>query len=646
MNYNSVTTLRAHDCGEFLCALAEVKKLRAGGVMQPLTIKLTDGVYELDRTVVLDESFGALTITSDGGAVFSGGRKITGFKKTNFNGKACFGAFIPEVKNGEWNFSDLYVDGLRADLTRYPVSGGFHKTDIENKGGQLFDGSTWFTAHPADLNDVSNITDCIVSFNHYWIDEHSPIRDYDPMSGRLTLEYKTRFNISGDIEYYLENVPQCFSEPNQWYLDRASGMLYYIPRDEFQTAGTIQAFAPVISKLFEIKGNDEAGAFARNIRFKNVAFAYTRGDYASGQDVDGNGEGIGFASDAQAVSNADGTISFKDAIECSVEDCRMINYGVHGFVIKEGCRSVSIRRCYIYDGGAGGVKIAGGSAGSPEWTMTSGCSVSDTVIRHCGRRYLSACGILIMNASENVIEHNEISDLLYTGISCGWVWGYAQSSTYGNLITQNHIFNLGQGKLSDMGGVYLLGLQPGTVVSNNLIHDIKSLEYGGWALYTDEGSSYITLENNVCYNCSDNAYHQHYGSFNVVRNNIFAFSKSELVRVSRNEEHLSIVFEGNIMFSSGSPVYSLSKEQFTEGRVGARDNIIWRQDGIPVISSGWGEGELDLEKVQSLGFDTGSVIADPGFADADNYNFELAPDSPAVKHGFTPIDVSGVGPRV
>lgn len=647
MAYNGISKIVVHDTEELRAALGEVAALRKAGVKQPLTIALHGGEYCLGQTIVIDESVSAVTIEPCGSeeAVISGGRRIGGFTETSYNGVCCFGAFIEEVKNGEWNFTDLYVDGLRADLTRYPVTGGLHKTDIENKGSQLFDGSAWFSAKPEDLSGISNIKDSIVSFCHYWIDEHSPVKSYDPETGKLTLEYKTRFNITGDIEYYLENVPQYFTEPNQWYLDRVAGMVYYIPRCPDQTVENIVVHAPKISKLFEVKGDAENGRCVENLRLRNLTFAYTRGDYASGLGVEGDNNGTAYASDAQAVSNADGSVSFEGVHCCFVENCRMVNFGVHGFVIKEGCDGIRIEDSYIFDGGAGGIKIIGSPSNGALWGRTHGNKITGNTIKHCGRRYLSACGVLIMHSYENEISHNEISDLLYTGISCGWVWGYSDSVTRDNHISKNHIYNLGQGLLSDMGGVYLLGLQPGTVVSGNLIHDIKSREYGGWALYTDEGSSFITLENNICYNTSDNSYHQHYGSMNTVRNNIFAFSKGEMIRVTRTEEHLSIIFENNIIYTDGSPIYGLSEVHIKDGRVAAENNIVYSTaEANPVFNNGWGEGKLNLESMQSHGMEKGTVIADPLFTDAANYDFTLKCDSPALKSGFKPIDMSDVGP--
>src|SRR6185369_16794943 len=153
--------------------------------------------------------------------------------------------------------------------------------------------------------------------------------------------------------------------------------------------------------------------------------------------------------------------------------------------------------------------------------------------------YAQAVGLLILQSATNRVAYNHIHDLFYTAISVGWTWGYQANPCRENVIEFNHLQNIGQGLLSDMGGIYTLGPQPGTIIRNNLIHEVDAFTYGGWGLYTDEGSSGIILEKNVVYHCKSGGFHQHYGKENVVRNNIFAFNtESQLIR-TRDEPHIS-----------------------------------------------------------------------------------------------------------
>ena len=97
--------------------------------------------------------------------------------------------------------------------------------------------------------------------------------------------------------------------------------------------------------------------------------------------------------------------------------------------------------------------------------------------------------MLAQAVAHTSITHNSISDFLYTGVSLGWSWGYAPTSTHDNIVSYNAIFDIAQGLLSDLGCVYTLGIQHGSVVNNNVCHSVYSFNYGGWGYYTDEGNS-------------------------------------------------------------------------------------------------------------------------------------------------------------
>jgi hypothetical protein len=198
-----------------------------------------------------------------------------------------------------------------------------------------------------------------------------------------------------------------------------------------------------------------------------------------------------------------------------------------------------------------------------------------------------------------------------------------------------------------MGGIYLLGKQYGTVVRNNYIHDVTSAHYGGWAIYTDEGSTGIIIENNICHDTSDNIYHQHYGSMNTVRNNIFAFSKCEPVAASRPELHTGIIVEGNIIITNGTPVFREGYSEKDKGctqMIAAKNNMIFDVGCREPKALKVGGEEYSFDECKKIfGVNFEAIVENPLFQNLENRNFTLQENSPAYKIGFKPIDMSDVG---
>ncbi|MCX6623528.1 MAG: right-handed parallel beta-helix repeat-containing protein, partial [Acidobacteria bacterium] len=250
----------------------------------------------------------------------------------------------------------------------------------------------------------------------------------------------------------------------------------------------------------------------------------------------------------------------------------------------------------------------------------------------------SAIGVWIGQSTDDEVSHNHIHDLYYTAISAGWTWGYGPNQSRGHRIEFNHLHDIGQGLLSDMGAIYTLGIQPGTVLRNNLIHDVSSYTYGGWGIYPDEGSSEILIENNVVYGCKSAGFHQHYGRENVVRNNIFAMNRESQLMRTRAEKHVSFLFERNIVvYDDGR----LLGGTWTGDGIRMDGNLYWdARGGIPRF------GTWSWEEWRKRGLDGHSKLADPLFRNAGSADFRLRPESPALAMGFRPIDLSAVGPRV
>jgi hypothetical protein len=327
-------------------------------------------------------------------------------------------------------------------------------------------------------------------------------------------------------------------------------------------------------------------------------------------------------------------IQIDHAEAVTLTGCEIARTGTYGIWFRDGCRDNRVIGCYFHDLGAGGVKIGT----MEEGRATGGNTVEDCILRDGGKVFPCAVGLWIGFSGDNAISHNEISHFPYTGVSVGWRWGYAPSEAKRNRIEFNHIHHIGDGQLSDMGGIYTLGPSEGTVLRNNRIHDIVSHDYGGWGLYNDEGSTGILLENNLVYRTTTGGYHQHYGKENVIRNNIFAFARDQQLQFTRPEDHLSFSFTGNIVLWEKGRLWSGGAQG--KGRFESDRNLYWRADGGEVDC--FGRKFADWQKD---GHDANSLIANPGFVDPAAGDFHFKDPTIAAKIGFTPFDTLAAGVR-
>jgi hypothetical protein len=344
------------------------------------------------------------------------------------------------------------------------------------------------------------------------------------------------------------------------------------------------------------------------------------------------------------ADSASGAIVLTGAQNCVIEKCTLSHVGTYGIDLATACRDNRIEGCEFTDLGAGGVKIGTGWRRSGQGNQledpdvaTRGNIVRDCLIAHGGRLHPAAIGVWIGHSGYNTVEHNDIFDFYYTGISVGWVWGYAPSVAHHNTIAYNHIHHFGQGVLSDMGGIYTLGFAEGTVLHHNLIHDVDAFDYGGWGIYFDEGTTHILAENNIVYNTKTGGFHQHYGRENVIENNIFAFDQSNMIARTRNEEHITLFFQRNIVLIDHGDFFGGNWEGHT---FSVNQNLYWDVRKKP---KGMGPGTI--AQWRKRGHDTTSIFADPRFVAPERGDFRLKPGSPAELIGFQPIDLFTVGPR-
>jgi hypothetical protein len=344
----------------------------------------------------------------------------------------------------------------------------------------------------------------------------------------------------------------------------------------------------------------------------------------------------------QAAYGVPGAVAAEGARNCAFERCTFAHLGSYAVELGRGSQDNRLSHCTFRDLGAGGVRIGSPDASPNAAEHPRGNLITDCTIADYGRLFMGACGIFIVKSYDNTIRHNEIRDGYYTGISIGWDWGYDPAITKNNVVEHNHVHHIGKlstGEgplLSDMGAVYTLGRQPGTVIRNNHFHHIDGRVYGGWGIYFDEGSSEILAERNLVHTTTHGGFHQHYGRDNVVRNNIFAYGRTRQIERSRSEDHRSFTFERNLVVWDEGVGIAGNWDKF---------NATFR------LNQYWPYGKAEpLYAYQSWeqwrGMDEGSVVADPGFVDAKQGDFRFKPGGgPDKSIGFEPWDLEAVGPR-
>lgn len=558
--------------------------------------------------------------------VFSGGQAITGWHVAEHG---LWVAAVARVGKTPWEFRQLFVRDARRPRTVLPLEGYYMIADAAppSEPSKPADG---FHYTGSEINaNWRNLRDVDLLCYQIWSMARMRVKSLDETAHLVRF---TGATVSTDYwaslpkgnRYRVENVVEALpDEPGAWYLDRAASLVYYHPLPGEQ----ITSFAPVaprLTQLVRFEGDPDGGKWVSHLNLRGLAF----------QDADWT-MGLQGRSAAQAEVDLPAVITGVGARDCRLENCEIAHIGTYAVEWGKGCRGNVLTGCRLHDLGAGGVKIGEFTPNVAEEMVAQGNVVSHCRIYDGGQVHPAAVGVWIGQSPGNQIVYNDIHDFYYTAVSVGWTWGYGPALAQNTLIAYNHIYNIGRGVLSDMGGIYTLGNQHGSVLSHNLIHNVQSFDYGGWGIYPDEGTADLTVRDNIVYGCKSAGLHQHYGKNNVIENNIFADNQEAQLARTRAEDHLSFTFARNIVYWTQG---TLLNGNWSGGQVAMDDNVYWKAGGEPVTFE-----NKSLADWQKTGHDLHSSVADPLFADPSAHDFLLRPGSPARGLGFQPIDLTGVG---
>lgn len=646
-----------------------IRKLRTDGVNGRFVVYLS-GCFHRSTPFVLEARDSNVSYLGTDNACFFGGVLLEAWRIATDDEKAKFPeadseiwvSDLPELDGNTLFFEQLFVGDRRAVRARFPNEGFLRPASVweefpMNSGAEKPSTFQELRAKAGDLDALNlastspeelRFSQFIV--HHHWDTTRRIILGYDSDSHALKAKGAPMkfWNPWRDSSlYYLENLRAAFDAAGEWFYDGVNKQAYYRPiPGEALNNTTIIAPRPGLNQLVTINGEPN-GEKVSNIRFENVTFSHTdaprrfadmkTADIAESVTGDIRLPGPSQFEPAQSAAFTVAVLTVNNANNIFFEKCNVSHIGEYGLWFKD-CENCHIQCSNFVDLGAGAVRIGGGK-------LDRGVSVENCVLSQGGRFFASATGVWIgQNTEEISILHCDISDFYYTGVSVGWVWGYNGGHAFRNRIEFNRISKIGQGTMSDMGGVYTLGTSTGTRVCNNVIFDISSYGYGGWGLYPDEGSEGILFENNLVYDTTDGSFHQHYGKENIVRNNILARSRknpanadkpAHQIAITRVEDHLSATFERNIIYWEDGVAFGYNadsaKTVFTK-------NLWFNAGGVALFN-----GKTHDVWSKETGKDIDGDVADPLFVSPETNDFRLLPDSPALKMGFVPFDYSKAG---
>ena len=641
-------------------ALERIRASRASGDASEAVVTVK-GVNRLEHTLLLTEADHDIRFVGEAGATLSGGLPLMGWKEV---GDGVVETEAPRDADGRVRFFDqLWVGGRRAPCARIPNEGWLKissatqtvdRTDAD--GTKHFNERVWFD--DAAVKALAKVDKADYPFLEVgvickWAYGLRPLAAYDAERNAIDVKIDfawrswKRWDSKGTLVAFM-NVRSAFDAPGEWFLDMRAGKVRYrlLPGERAETLDAVAA-NPGIVRLVSFRGDYAKGLRVRNVVFENIAFKHA--------SADSDGRGPHVIDQHQAAVSMPGALAFEGVSGIVFDRCEIAHTAGYGLRFASGCVSNAVTSCRLHDVGSGGIwmgadfnwredKSVVRHITPPTRPDTTAFNLISNNVIECGGRYNpEGTGVALTHCSDTKVVHNDIRDFYYSGVSVGWVWGFTGSVAQRNEIAWNRISDLGKRVMSDMGGVYTLGTSFGTTVHDNVIHDVYSFSYGGWALYCDEGSEGVVMERNLCWNTTDGGFHQHYGTGCVIRNNVFAFN-DELgaVRVDRDvvqDIPCTLHFVNNIVYVERGPL--VGNNVLKIGGVWA-NNVWYDTRGVEAAlldRVGWDEWTKS-------GRESNGVFADPLFVNAKEFDFSLRPDSPALRLGFRPFDLSAAGARL
>ena len=519
-------------------AIRQAREMKRTGKALTMTIHLAPGIYQLYEPIRLRPEDSGLTIIGHD-AIISGGQEINIWKEQD---QSLYVADIPDFNGRPVDFRQLWRNREKALRARDVVDfEQMHRILTYDKRNQVLWIPKAAVASLLQEDKVKEGCEYIEMVLHeMWCTSNLRIKSLTPQGDSVAVRFhdpeaKIQFehpwpspmtpNTGHPSPFYITNAKPLLDNPGEWYHDIREHRLYYFPREHEGTVKVLLATYPVLETLIEVVGT--ADHPVHDITIKGITFSHTtwmrpsqKGhvplqagmylteayklrpqiDRPNNHKLDNQGW----------LGRADAAVEVRYAENVCFDSCRFEHLGGSGLDYIIGCKGGKVSNCRFNDIAMNGLVIG---SFSPEGLEThlpyqpkdtrevcSGQSIEQSEFYDIANDDWGCVAIAAGYVSGIHIEHNTIHDVSYTGISLGWGWNRDTVCMRNNKVHANLIYNYAQ-HMYDCAGIYTLGNQPGTVISENVVRNIAKPSYvhdpNHWFyLYTDEGSSNITVRDN------------------------------------------------------------------------------------------------------------------------------------------------------
>lgn len=525
-------------------ALRQAREWRRTGderVQGGITIYLEGGTYSLYEPVFIRpedsgtaESPTVIRSVAGEDVVISGGVRITDWKKQG----RLWVADVPMFNGRPLDFRQLWIDGKKAvrarDVEDFEKMNRICSVDEKNEilyvpavaVRKLINGKGELKANYAEM--VLHQMWCVANLRIRSVEiqgDSAAVRFHQPES-RIQFEHPwPRPMVTTDghnSAFYLTNARELLDVPGEWYHDIESRKVYYYPRE----GEKMEAIVPAIETLVQVEGTLDRPV--SHIRFEKITFSHTTwmrpsekghvplqaGMYLTdGYRIDPKmkRDYLNHQLDNQGwLGRPAAAVRVAGANQIDFERCRFEQLGSTGLDYEVGTLGGVVRGCVFRDIAGNGLLVGSFSPAAHETHLPYDPADSREL---CAFQQINNCyftevgnedwGCLAIAAGyvrDINIEHNEICEVPYSGISLGWGWTQTVNCMRNNRVHANLIHHYAK-HMYDVAGVYTLGSQPKSYVTENCVHSIYTPSYvhdpNHWFyLYTDEGSSFITVRDN------------------------------------------------------------------------------------------------------------------------------------------------------